>query len=126
MDVTFAWGKPGHHNVDIGMKKLVQLRITKESLNKQGLTVYGLVNMLCIHIWYNENNSIKEEPNKLFLEGNVAIEARSIKKNKRKNASDGGKKGSQPKQQTNEDTEDKDKEKSESNEVDDNSNIAEV
>ena len=96
--------KPGHHNVDIAMKKLVQLRIMKGSLGKQGLIVYSLVDTLRIHIRYDEDDSLEDELNRLFMEGNAAIEARSLKKNKRKNASDGGKKRSQPKQRTNDQT----------------------
>ena len=42
--------KSGHHNVDIGMDKLVQLRIMKESLDNQGLTVYSLADTLRMHI----------------------------------------------------------------------------
>ena len=117
--------KPGHHNVDITMKKLVQLRIMRGSLDKQGLTVYGLVDTLRIHIQYDEDDSLKDELNRLFTEENAAIEARSLKKSKRKNASNGGKKRSQPKQQTNNDTEDTDEGNSESDEVDDKSETAE-
>ena len=75
---------PGHHNVDIGMEKLIQLRIMKESLNSQGLKVCGIINMICLHSRYNEDNSIKDELNELFLEGNAAIKARKTKKGKRK------------------------------------------
>ena len=105
------------------MEKLVQLRIMKESLNNQGSKVYGLVDMIHIHIQYDEDDSIEDELNKLFLEGNAAIEAKQIKKSKRKHASNGGQKGSQPKQLTNkytEDTEDTDEDNSEINEVEHN------
>ena len=75
---------PGHHNVDIEMEKLIQLRIMKESLNNQGSKVYGLVDMIHIHIQYDKDDSIEDELNKLFLQGNAAIEARNIKKGKGK------------------------------------------
>ena len=42
--------KPGHHSIDIEMDKLVQLRIMKESLDNQGLTVYSLADTLRMHI----------------------------------------------------------------------------
>ena len=74
----------GHHNVDIGMEMLVQLGVMKESLNGQGLKFYGIVDMICIYIRYDEDDSIKDELNKLFLEGNAAIEAKKIKKCKKK------------------------------------------
>ena len=98
----------------------------KESLDKQSLTIYGPVDTLRMNIRYDEDDSIEDELNKLFLVGNAAIEARIIKKSKRKNASNGSKKRSQSKQQPSKDTEDTDEENSESNEVDDNVEIAEV
>ena len=118
--------KPGHHNVDIAMKKLVQLRIMKRFFGKQGSTVYGLVDTLRIHIRYDEDDSLEDELDRLFTEGNAAVNARSLKKSKRKNASDGGKKRSQSKQRINDDTEDTDERNSERDELDNNSDIAKV
>ena len=76
--------KSDNHNVDIGMEKLIRMRIMKESLNNQGSKVYGLVDMIHIHIQYDKDDSIEDELNKLFLQGNAAIEARNIKKGKGK------------------------------------------
>ena len=66
--------KSGHHNVDIGMNKLVQLKIMKESFDNQGSTVYGLADTLRIHIQYNEDDSIKDELNRLFMEGKRSVQ----------------------------------------------------
>ena len=76
--------KAGHHNVKISMNKLVCWRIMKESRNKQGLIVYGLVDTLRIHIQYNEDDSLEDDLDRLFTEGSTAINARSLKKSKRK------------------------------------------
>ena len=99
---------PGHHNVDITIEKLIRLAIMKESLNRQGLKVYGNVDMIRLHIWYNEDNSIKEQLNELFLEGNAAIKARKTNRGQRKNASDSGKKRSKAKHHNTHDIEDTD------------------
>ena len=53
--------KVGHHNVKIAMNKLVCLKIMKESRNKQGSTVYGLVDTLRIHIRYDEDDSLQDD-----------------------------------------------------------------
>ena len=42
----------------------------RESLNGQDLKVYGIVDMIRLHIRYNEDNSIEDELNELFLEEN--------------------------------------------------------
>ena len=60
----------------------------KASRNQQGLIVYGLVDTLRIHIRYDENDSLQDDLNRLFKEGNTIIEKRGLK---RKKASDGGK-----------------------------------
>ena len=70
--------KEGHHNVIRAMKKLVWLRIMKESHNKQGSIVYGLVDTLRMHVRYDEDNSLQDDLNKLFKEGNAIIEKRSL------------------------------------------------
>ena len=80
----------------------------KESVNSQYLKVYGIVDMMCLHIRYNEDDSIEEQLNELFLEENTVIEARKTKKGKRKNASDSGKKRSKAKHHNTHDIEDTD------------------
>ena len=64
---------PGHHNVDIGMEKIIQLKIMKESLNGQGLKVYGIVDMKTMvsrnnsmsYFWRETWRSKQERPRKV-------------------------------------------------------------
>ena len=97
---------PAHHNIDIAMKKLIQLGIMEKSDNSQGLKVYRNVDMIRLHIWYEEDDSIEEKLRQLFLEGNTVIEARRIKRGKRKNASDGKMKRSKAKHRNTDNKED--------------------
>ena len=46
----------------------------KASCNKKGSIVYGLVDMLRIHIRYNEDNSLQDDLDRLFKEGNAEFE----------------------------------------------------
>ena len=66
--------KGGHHNVILAMKKLVWLRIMKPSCNQQGSIVYGLVDTLRIHIRYDEDDSLQNDLDRLFKEGNAIVE----------------------------------------------------
>ena len=113
--------KAGHHNVKISMNKLVCWRIMKESRNKQVSTVYSLVDTLRIHIRYDEDDSLQDDLDRLFKKGNAVIDERNLKRSKRKNANNGGKERSQPKQRTSDDIEGTDEGNSESDEADDNS-----
>ena len=90
------------------MEKLIQLRIMEESDNRQGLKVYSIVDIIRLQIWYEEDNSIKEQFIQLFLEGNAIIKARRIKRGKRKNTSDNKKKRSKAKYGYTDNTEDTD------------------
>ena len=74
---------PGHYNADIAMEKLIQLGIIKESVS-QGFKVYGMVDMMRLHIQCNEDDSIKEQLNELFWVGNAVIKASKAKKGKKK------------------------------------------
>ena len=65
--------KAGRHNVKIAMNKLVHLRIMKESHDNQGSTLYGLVDTLCIHIQCDEDDSLEDDLDRLFTEGNTVI-----------------------------------------------------
>ena len=91
-----------------------------------GLTVYGLVDTLHIHIRYDEDDSLEDDLDRLFAEGNAAINERRLKRSTRKNASDGSKERSQPKQRTIDDIANTDEGNSESKEVDNNSDNVEV
>ena len=75
---------PSHHNIDIAKENLIQLGIMEESDNHTGLKVYGIVDMIHLHIRYEEDDSIEEQLTQLFLEGNAAIKARKIKRGKKK------------------------------------------
>ena len=90
------------------------------------MTVYGLVDTLRIHIRYDEDDSLEDDLNRLFAEGKAVIKERSLKGSKRKNASNGSKERSQPKQCTIDDTADTDEGNSESKEVNDSSDTADI
>ena len=81
----------------------------KASCNQQGSIVYGLVDTLRIHIRYDEDDSLQEDLDRLFREGNNIIKKRG---RKRKNASE-----------TSDDSKDTDKESSESDEDEDDNNL---
>ena len=105
---SFLWVAPGHHNVVITIEKLIQLGIMEEFVNSQGFKVYGIVDMIRLHIRYDEDDSIKEQLTQLILERNVVIDKRRIERGKRKNASDSRKKRRTTKHRNNDNIEDTD------------------
>ena len=81
----------------------------KEFRNRQGSTDYGLVDTLRIHLWYDEDDNLQEDLDRLFRKGNEIIKKRG---QKRKNASE-----------TFDDSEDTNKRSSESDEDEDDNNL---
>ena len=63
------------------MDWLIQLGIMEESNNSIGTKVYGIVDMIRLHICYEEDNGIELQLAQLLLEGKAAIAARKIKNN---------------------------------------------
>ena len=51
----------------------------KKYRNRQGSLVYGLVDTLHIHIRYNEDDSLQEDLNRLFREGNDKIKKEVVR-----------------------------------------------
>ena len=70
-----------HHNIDIAKDWLIQLEILEESDNSIGMKVYGIVEMIRLHIRYEKDNGIENQLTQLLLEGNTTIKARKIKTN---------------------------------------------
>jgi len=78
-----------HHNIEIALECLIKLRIMANSADCIGLKVYRIVELICQHIQYEDDDGIEEEPNELLSIGNTKITARKLKlnssRNKRKN-----------------------------------------
>mmetsp|Transcript_38309 Transcript_38309/g.41528 ORF Transcript_38309/g.41528 Transcript_38309/m.41528 type:complete len:226 (-) Transcript_38309:5-682(-) len=78
-----------HHNIEIALECLIKLRIMANSADCIGLKVCRIVELICQHIQYEDDDGIEEEPNELLSIGNTKITARKLKlnssRNKRKN-----------------------------------------
>ena len=71
-----------NHNVKLVIKKLIQLKIMKDFHNRQGSIVYSLVDTLCIHIRYDEDDSLQKDLDSSFREGIDIIKERGRKRKK--------------------------------------------
>ena len=74
-----------NHNTKLAIDKLIDLRIVRKTTNDGGSEVYILVDMLKIHLWYEEDaeaeESIGKDLKRLYREGNAIINARKRKRN---------------------------------------------
>ena len=73
-----------NHNTKLAIEKLIYLRTLKKTNDSQGSVVYMLVDMLKIHLRYEEDaeaeDSIGEDFERLYREGNDIINARKRKR----------------------------------------------
>mmetsp|Transcript_22575 Transcript_22575/g.25174 ORF Transcript_22575/g.25174 Transcript_22575/m.25174 type:complete len:144 (+) Transcript_22575:341-772(+) len=74
-----------HHNIEIALECLIKLRIMANSADCIGLKVYRIVELICQHIQYEDDDGIEEEPNELLSIGNTKITARKLKLNSSRN-----------------------------------------
>ena len=76
---------PDNHNTKLALEKLIDLRILRKTTDDTGSDVYILVDMLRMHLRYEENaeieKSIQKDLKRLYRDGNDIIKARKRKKN---------------------------------------------
>mmetsp|Transcript_34697 Transcript_34697/g.39588 ORF Transcript_34697/g.39588 Transcript_34697/m.39588 type:complete len:194 (+) Transcript_34697:118-699(+) len=70
-----------HHNMVVAKYWLICLGIMVESDNNISVKAYGIVEIICKHVQYKEDNGIEKQLIKLLSVGNVKITARKIKIN---------------------------------------------
>ena len=76
---------PDNHNTKIAIDKLIDLRIMRKTTDDMGSDVYILVDMLKMHLRYEEDAEVEESIGKdlkrLYRDGNAIINARKRKRN---------------------------------------------
>ena len=74
-----------NHNTNLALDKLIELRIVRQTTDDTGSDVYILVDMLKIHLQYEEDSEVEESIGKdlkrLYRDGNDIIKARKRKRN---------------------------------------------
>ena len=84
-ELSLLFGVVGNnHNTKLAIEKLMYLRILKKTTDSQGSEVYVLVDMLKMHLRYEEDaeveESIGEDLERLYREDNDIINARKRKR----------------------------------------------